>query len=178
MSDSQRYQVVLPGPVAAQLEELAQAADERPSTLAAQLVRSGLERAASGGKVRPRRQAPVVVRQAPAAERAHWLEPWGGDANWRAEMWGQIVALHGRYPRALASLKQGWWEDEQHLETLCALACWRAQLDDAGVDAQEELAFQGQLLHYSALLRQEGGGIARAWKPGAPPDDWTAPRYV
>jgi hypothetical protein len=25
---------------------------------------------------------------------------------------------------------------------------------------------------YAAILRQEGGGIARAWKPGAPPASW------
>ena len=26
-------------------------------------------------------------------------------------MWSAIVALHGPYPRALAFLKEGWWED-------------------------------------------------------------------
>jgi hypothetical protein len=36
-------------------------------------------------------------------------------------MWGSIVALHGRYPRALEHLKEGWWEDAAHVETLCAL---------------------------------------------------------
>jgi hypothetical protein len=37
-------------------------------------------------------------------------------------MWGQIVALHGRYPKALAWLQEEWWTDEELLETLCALA--------------------------------------------------------
>lgn len=32
-----------------------------------------------------------------------------------ALMWGSIVALHGRYPHALAFLKEGWWEDAAHL---------------------------------------------------------------
>lgn len=172
MSDSRRYQIVLPGPVAEQLEELALGADEAPSTLAAQLVRGGVAQAVDTGKVRPLNQAPVMTRLAPQAERAHWLEPWGGDAEWRADMWGQIVALHGRYPRALASLKQGWWDEDEHVEALCALAAWRAQLDDAGLDPREELIFRGHLLDYAAQLRQEGGGVARAWKPGPPPGEW------
>jgi hypothetical protein len=28
-----------------------------------------------------------------------------GRRDWLAEIWGQIVALHGRYPRSLAHLK-------------------------------------------------------------------------
>ncbi|MFI4990918.1 MAG: hypothetical protein ACHQHO_08430 [Solirubrobacterales bacterium] len=172
MSDSRRFQIVLPGPVAVELEALAQGADEPPSTLSAQFVRGGVAEASDAGKVRPLKHAPVIARPAPRAERAHWLEPWGGDAAWRADMWGQIVALHGRYPRALASLKQGWCNEEEHVEELGALAAWRAQLDDAGVYPREELIFRSHLLDYSAQLRQEGGGVARAWKPGPPPDDW------
>jgi hypothetical protein len=34
-----------------------------------------------------------------------------GDAKWRSRMWGSIVLLHGRYPRALGCLKDGWWND-------------------------------------------------------------------
>ena len=105
-------------------------------------------------------------------ERAPWLEPYGGDGEWRRQMWGAIVALHGRYPRPLANLKDGWWTDEATTETLCALAVWRAELDDAGQDPREELAFQNQLADYSQLLRQEGGGVTKAWKPGAPPPEW------
>ena len=88
-------------------------------------------------------------------------------------MWGQVVALHGRYPRALGSLKEGWWTDEQHTETLCALAVWRAELDEGGVDPREELAFQRQLADYTFALRQEGGGVSKAWRSGAPPVGWT-----
>jgi len=36
-------------------------------------------------------------------------------------MWSSIVALHGRYPQALAHLKDGWWKDSAHVETLCAV---------------------------------------------------------
>jgi hypothetical protein len=170
---SQKIQVVLPDPVATQLQELAAAAGEPPSTLAGQLVRHGVAQAAKDGKVRPLRQAPVIVGAANTGERARWLEPWGGDADWRAEMWGQIVALHGRYPRTLAHLKDEWWTEDQHTETLCALAVWRSELDDAGVDPREELAFHAQLADYAQTLRQEGGGVTKAWKPGAPPDEWT-----
>jgi hypothetical protein len=88
-------------------------------------------------------------------------------------MWGQIVALHGRYPRTLAHLKDQWWTEEQHTETLCALAVWRSDLDDAGVDPREELAFHAQLADYAQTLRQDGGGVTKAWKPGAPPEKWT-----
>ena len=91
-------------------------------------------------------------------------------------MWTQIVAqLHGRYPRQLAHLKHGWWENESHTETLCALACWRAQLDEEGEDPREELAFQAQLADYAQILRAEGGGVSKAWQPSAPPKDWLQP---
>jgi hypothetical protein len=88
-------------------------------------------------------------------------------------MWGAIVALHGRYPKGLAGLNDGWWSSEAHVETLCALALWRQWIDDAGQDPREELAFQIQIADYGHTLRQEGGGVTRAWRPGAPPDEWT-----
>jgi hypothetical protein len=169
---SQRLQIVLPDPVATQLAELAAAADEPSSTLAGQMVRHGVALAAEDGKVRPLKSAPVLVG-GNAAERALWLEPYGGDGAWRQRMWGAIVALHGRYPRTLSSLKDEWWADESHTETLCALAVWRQQLDDTGQDPREELHFQTRLFDYARQLRQEGGGVTKAWKPGAPPDEWT-----
>lgn len=168
---SRKVQVVLPDPVATQLQELAGAAGEPLSTLAAQLIRHGVAQAAKDGKVRPLRQPPVIVG-GKGGDRARWLEPYGGDTAWRAEMWGQIVALHGRYPHILAYLKDEWWADEAHIETLCALAVWRSELDDGGVDPREELAFHAQLTDYSQALRQEGGGVSKAWKPGAPPQGW------
>jgi len=128
---SHRLQVVLPDAVATQLRELAAGAGEPPSTVAGQLVRNGISEAAEGGKVRSLRLAPVPARHADD-RRARWLEPYGGDRNWRQEMWGAIVALHGRYPRHLENLKDRWWTDEAHTETLCALAVWRAEIDDKG----------------------------------------------
>jgi hypothetical protein len=149
---SQRFQIVLPDPASIQLHELAAGADTPPSTLAATLVTNGLDLAAKDGKVRPLRPAPVLVAGR-SGERAPWLEPYGGNPHWRAEMWGEIVALHGRYPRALANLTDEWWTDEQHTETLCALAVWRTEIDDTGADPREELAFQAQLNDYAHALR-------------------------
>jgi hypothetical protein len=168
---SRPVKIVLPDPVAAQLTELAATADEPPSTLASRLVRNGVALAAKDGKVRPLRPTPVLVG-GNGSTRARWLEPYGGDHTWRAQMWGSLVALHGRYPRALGAVKDEWWTDEGHTETLCALAVWRAEIDDSGQDPREELAFQAQLADYTQTLRQEGGGVTKAWKPGAPPDQW------
>ncbi len=168
---SQRRQIVLPDPVDQQLRELAEGADSPPSTLAAHMVEAGVAQAAKDGKVRPLRSTPALVGTR-GDERAPWLEPYGGDTEWRRQMWGAIVALHGRYPTQLATLNDKWWTDESTTETLCALAIWRAELDDTGQDPRDELAFQNQLADYSHLLRQQGGGVTKAWKPGAPPPEW------
>src|ERR1035441_9477721 len=73
--------------------------------------------------------------------------PWNtacGDAEWRQQMWGAIVALRGRYPEQLEALKEKWWTDESTVETLGALAVWRAELDETRQDPRDELAFQTQ----------------------------------
>jgi hypothetical protein len=49
---------------------------------------------------------------------------------------------------------------------------WRDWIDTAADDPRHELAFHAQLADYGRELRQEGGGVDRAWKPGAPPDGW------
>jgi hypothetical protein len=170
---SHKLQIVLPDPVALQLGELAGGADEPPSRLAAQMVRNGVALAAKDGKVRQLRPAPVLVG-GKGNERAPWLEPYGGDEVWSQQMWGAIVALHGRYPRQLEALKDKWWTDESQTETLSALAVWRAELDDSGQDPREELAFQNQLADYAQALRQQSGGVTTTWTPGAPPDEWAA----
>jgi hypothetical protein len=139
------------------------------STLAGQLIRHGVARAAKDGKVRPLRQTPVIV--AGNSCESALARAWGVNAGWRAEMWGQIVALHGRYPRALAALKDKWWTDDQHTEMLCALAVWRSEIDDAGQDPREELVFHTQLAGYAHTLRQQGG-VTKTWESGAPPAEW------
>jgi hypothetical protein len=141
-------EIVLPDPVAAQLAELAANADEAAATLAARMVRNGVALAVRDGKVRPLKPAPIVIGRKDGG-RPRWLEPYGGDHEWRQHMWGAIVALHGRYPRAL-----------------CALAAWRGEIDDTGQDPREELAFQAQLADYSHTLRQEGGGVTKGMETG------------
>lgn len=138
------------------------------------MVREGIAEAAASGQVHPprARPAPVALEAPEEDRRPPWLEPYGGDPEWRSWMWGGIVALYGRYPAALDGLKDGWWKSETHVETLCALVVWRQWIDDAGRDPREELAFQVQLSDYGLALRQEGGGVTRAWKPGAAPDGW------
>jgi hypothetical protein len=170
---SHKVQVVLPDSVASQLHELAAGVGEPPSTLARQIVRKGLAEAAQDGKVRQLRRPPQRSARK-GGERPPWLEPYTGDASWRQQMWGAIVALYGRYPRQLGALKDEWWTDEAHTETLCALAVWRAEIDDTGQDPREELAFQTQLTSYAHSLRQQGGGVAKAWTPGAPPEEWVS----
>jgi len=73
---------------------------------------------------------------------------------------GQLAVV-SRLRNALAGPDQG-----------TALVVWRQWIDDAGRDPREELAFQVQLSDYGLALRQEGGGVTRAWKPGAAPDEW------
>jgi hypothetical protein len=169
---SRKYQVTLPGPVSEQLEQLAAGAEQPPTTLAGQFIQSEVARAVAEGRMQPLRQLPSTAGTISTGERARWLEPYGGDAGWRADMWGQIVALHGRFPKALAGLQECWWTENELLDTLCALAVWRAELDDAGVDPREELAFQLQLRELAHVLRQAGGGVTKAWRPGALPEEW------
>lgn len=168
---SHKVQVVLPDPVAAQLHELAAAVGDPPSTVAGQMVRAGVAEAAQRGIVRALKVAPPRPPHGGDA-RARWLEPYGGDPTWRQNMWGAIVALHGRYARQLEALQEGWWADDAHTETLCALALWRGEIDDAGDDPREELAFQSQLTDYVQTLRQQGAGVTKTWKPGPPPPEW------
>jgi hypothetical protein len=105
---------------------------------------------------------------------APWIEPVMGDLEWRRRMWGSIAALHGRYPRHLSHLREGWWKDSSHVETLCALVVWRDWIDVAAEDPRHELAFQAQLSDFSHQFRQEGGGVTTAWKPSALPPEWLA----
>ena len=121
---SKRLQIVLPDPVAAQLHELGDAAGEPVATLAARIVRDGVARAVKDGKITVPAAPPTTA--ATTDRRPPWLEPYGGDEQWRRETWGAIVALHGRYPRQLEQLKDGWWNDEATTETLAAFAAWRS----------------------------------------------------
>ncbi len=169
---SYRMKITLPDPTMAHLEALAEQRGEPASRIAAQMVCGGL----AEGKD-PRRDDSSISVSSPATapdldRNVPWIEPVLGDPEWRTHMWGSIVALYGRYPRELAHLKDGWWEDAAHLEVLCALVVWRDWIDQVAEDPRHELAFHAQPSDYSRELRQEGGGVTRAWQPGAPPDGW------
>lgn len=160
---SSRIKITLPEQVAERLEELAAAEGEPVARVTARLVRERLSR--------PTNTDPRGLSiESPA--RPAWLEPYGGDREWRQRMWGAIVALHGRYPDELRRLQQGWWNDTAQVETLCALVVWRDFLDDTGSDPREELDYQLNISEFGRRLAQQGGGIMKAWTPGAPPDEW------
>ena len=164
---SSRIKITLPDEVAARLDEMAAASGEPVARLAGHMLRDGLARlsaAAHGNGSTPLDELAVA--------RPAWLEPYGGDREWRQLTWGAIIALHTRYPDELKGLKVGWWDDEAKVETLCAFAHWRQRIDDAGRDPREELDFQFSLIEFGRRLSQEGGGVAREWKPGAAPDEW------
>jgi hypothetical protein len=166
---SSRYiKVSLPDPLAEQLEAQAAAGGERPATLARQLIRQALT---ESGAQRSAAASQPPLKASPG--RARWLEPYGGDPGWRVEMWGQIVALHARYNQYLSHLQHGWWNDEAHTDALCALALWRADLDDQGTEPREELAYLTAIVDFGNLIRQQGSSVTKAWKPDAPPAGWT-----
>ncbi len=166
---SRCIKVVLPTPVMTRLQELADSTDTRTASLAAQLLQNAIGQASEDGKIP---SAPPITAHR-GSDRAPWLEPYGGDSDWRQSAWDAIVALYGRYPRHLEHLKDQWWTDDSHTETLSALATWRQELDDTGTDPRQELAFQNQLNDYAQLLRQQGGGVTKAWRAGAAPPEWS-----
>jgi hypothetical protein len=174
---TRRLKITLPESVALRLDKLARSAGEPPAKIAAQMVRQGIAHAESNGAIQePRPSSDSDQHEAPRAprekQRPDWLEPYGGSREWRGLMWGAIVGLAMRYPEALSSLKDGWWQNATHLETLSALAVWRQSIDDSGGDPREEIAFHIQLNRYGASLREIGVPLGPRWVPGAPPIDW------
>lgn len=170
---SQRIKITLPDPLVAQLQALVDERGEPMSRVAAQCVTAAIDKRTSEQPAEG--IVPLVdpLNDPGTDRRAPWIEPLFDSQEWRTWMWGSIVALHGRYPQALRHLKEGWWDDNDHLETLGALVVWRDWIDLAVDDPRHELAFHAQLRDYSYVLQQEGGGVATAWNPGAPPDGWT-----
>jgi hypothetical protein len=170
---SQRLKITLSDAAMAELKRRAQRAGEPAARIAAQMVSQLAARNPDADSTAA--STPAVIEDDLDVDRhAPWIEPVMGDPAWRGRMWGSVVALHGRYPQALAHLKDGWWEDSSHVETLCALVVWRDWIDVAADDPRFELAFQAQLADYGQVLRQEGGSVTSAWKPGAPPAKWVS----
>jgi hypothetical protein len=174
---TRRLKITLPESVALRLDELARSAGEPPAKIAAHMVRQGIADAETTRAIQERPPASGSDQdQTPHTpsekRRPEWLEPYGGSREWRGLMWGAIVGLAMRYPEALSSLKDGWWQNAAHLETLSALAVWRQSIDDSGGDPREEIAFHIHLNRYGASLSEIGVPLGPRWVPGAPPVDW------
>jgi hypothetical protein len=100
---SNRIKITLPDETAARLDEMAAASGEPVARVAGQMVRDALTKITAAARTNgtdPLDELPVA--------RAPWLEPYGGDREWRQLTWGAIIALYGRYPEHLKGLKIGW----------------------------------------------------------------------
>jgi hypothetical protein len=115
-------------------------------------------------EVRPARRLrnPRAAQRPPAGESGPpWL-PADGDKQWGPNMWAAIVALHKRYPGALAKLEHDWHERPERTETFAALAIWRASIDVAAEDPREELAFHNAIqIQQLARILDQTPGIGR-----------------
>jgi hypothetical protein len=170
---SQRLKITLSDTAMAELKQRAERFGEPVARIAAQMVSQLTEHNPVADRAATATPAAIEDDNLDFDNHAPWIEPVMGDSAWRQRMWGSIVALHGRYPKTLAHLREGWWKDASHVETLCALVVWRDWIDVAADDPRHELAFHAQLADYGHALRREGGGVASAWTPGVPPDEWT-----
>jgi hypothetical protein len=168
-----RLMIRLPDPAHAALQARAQQAGEPLASIAAGLLRTALEdtEAATSRRARLRTRPTGPPRAIGAG--APWLAPGTeDDRQWHQDMWGLILALHERYPRALAKLEHDWYEQPEQAETLAALATWRANIDSSAEDPREELAFHNALQQLARVLDQTPG-LGRPFKAGTSmPDSW------
>jgi hypothetical protein len=114
-------------------------------------------------------------RSADAALGAPWIAP-EDDPDWHKNTWGEIVALHERYPRTLARLEYDWYEHPERVETLAALAVWRATIDASSEDPREELAFHNAIHQLARTLDHAPGGARRFNSEAMMPAEWRKPR--
>jgi hypothetical protein len=144
---SYRMKITLSDTAMAELERRADDAGEPVARVAARTVVAKITEdgsATSGASA----ASTFEETEADLDRHAPWIEPVMGDPAWRRQMWGSIVARHGRYPHALAHLKDKWWNDASHVETLCALV--------ARIDASGEIEDLPALAAaYDALLSDE-----------------------
>lgn len=93
---SRRMKITLPDPLMTQLRALAANNGEPVSRTAARMVCDGLaDRHAAHGN-HENTSTPMVLNDDSDFDRhAPWIEPIMGDPQWKARMWGSIVALHG-----------------------------------------------------------------------------------
>lgn len=176
---SRRLHVTLPEPVAEQLRDLAELADQPPGRLAGTLLQKAIAQARRNGlpACPPSPPSPPLAdtghrdANATPGERPPWLQPYENPHAWRALAWGAIAALHSRYPRQLEALQENWWEDNDLLERLCAVAHWRQQLDEHASDPREEIYFHDTLANLARFLSQQPGTHGK-WDPNVIPAGW------
>jgi hypothetical protein len=167
-----RLMIRLPDPAHAALQARAQQAGEPLASTASGLLRTVLEDNETTTSRRARlRTRPASPPRAKGAG-APWIAP-EDDPDWHTNMWGMIVALYERYPRALAKLEHDWYEHPERVETLAALAYWRANIDTSAEDPREELAFHNALQQLARILDQTPG-LGRPFKAGTTmPVEWS-----
>lgn len=163
-----RLTIRLPDPAHETLEQRATEAGEPLASMAAGLLRTAID-----DDVNPARRLPSerpTTRRPTATSGPPWL-PAEGDKEWGPNMWAAIVALHKRYPGALAKLEHDWHERRERAETLAALAIWRANIDAAAEDPREELAFHNAIQQLARILDQTPG-VVRPFKPDPKRQGW------
>jgi hypothetical protein len=166
-----RLMIRLPDPAHATLEQRALAGGEPLASTAAGLLRTVLEDGEVAKTRRARLRTRPTSRSADAGPGAPWIAP-DDDPDWHKNTWGAIVALHRRYPRALAKLEHDWWEHPERVETLAALTVWRTNIDASAEDPREELAFHTALQQLARILDQSPGGERRFKPDTSMPAEW------
>jgi hypothetical protein len=170
-----RIQISLPEAALAELREQAAITGEPLSRVAARLVLAGLSTAPASAPKKKR--APDLGHSSAwtrTPSRPSWLEPYDDNERrlWKELTWGSVLALHSRYPDALACLPASWWQRTDLYETVCALIVWRHAIDDCATDPREELAFHDWLGVFEQTLRRLPGGAGTRFEPGAAPSGW------
>jgi hypothetical protein len=92
---SYRLKITLPDPTMAQLEALAEQCGEPASRVAAQLVCAEILAARDPKQTLTTTPVPVRTEESDPDRRAPWIEPFYDRQEWRALMWGSIVAYTG-----------------------------------------------------------------------------------
>lgn len=162
-----RIHIHLPDPLMAKLEVQAERQGEPVGRIVAQVMRSAL----AGGPL----QAAMRLQRtnSPSDSPPEWLPDYSRLGDWKAQIWGQLLALHERYPDELSELRDGWWRRASWIEQLSALAIWRNTIDDGGSDPREELAFHASLTDFARTIQAQPASAKQPrFEPGTPPEDW------
>jgi hypothetical protein len=163
-----RITLRLPDPAMTTLEERATKTGEPTASLAANLLRTALYNPQLPAR------APTPTPPAPGPppdQRPPWI-PQPENPTWHKDIWQAITALHQRYPRALKRLEEDWWQHPERVETLAALATWRARIDTNAQDPREEISFHNALERLTTTLNQTPGS-----KPHFQPREHAPPKW-